>query len=55
MPSPRLTPAKLEEITLAVTRYQLQLKGEWERDEPTLPGFEHIHVELVGIVPTTKI
>ncbi len=50
----RLPPDKLSEITLAVTRYLRQLEGEAWRDEPTLLGFEHVHVELVGVVPTVE-
>ena len=49
----RLSPDKLSEITMAVVRYQRQLEGEAWRDEPTLIGWDHVHVELVGIVPTT--
>lgn len=50
----RLSPDKLSEITLAVTRYLMQLAGEWDRDEPTLLGWDFVEVELVGIVPTVE-
>ncbi len=51
----KLPVEKLEAITLAVTRYQRQLEGDAWRDEPTLIGWDHVHVELVGVVPTTEI
>ncbi len=50
----RLSPDKLSEITMAVVRYQRQLEGDAWQDEPTLLGFEHVHVELVGVVPTVE-
>ncbi len=50
----RLPPDKLSEITMAVTRYLRQLESDAWRDEPTLMGFEHMHVELVGVVPTVE-
>lgn len=54
-PSPRLSADKLESITLAVTRYLRQLEGEAWADTPTLLGFDHVHPELVGAVPTVEL
>lgn len=31
------------------------LEADAWRPEPTLLGFEHVHAELVGVVPTTEI
>jgi hypothetical protein len=54
-PLPRLSAAKLEGITLAVTRYLRQLEGDQWRDEATSPGgWDVVHAELVGAVPTVE-
>jgi len=53
-PLPRLSAGKLEGITLSITRYLRQLEGDAWRDEPTLLGFDHVHPELVGAIPTVE-